>query len=517
MNNLLKKILLLTCIVLLVAQSCYKDKGNYDYAVLDQILIDTSVNDIKNSYAVFRYEVLNITPDIYLNGEKINSIDQVKDKLAFNWSIYQAVSGGTVHTRDTLSSDLKLSSPITKPEGLWNIVLSIRDLDTQVETYQYFQVDISENISDGWMVLYEKDNTTDVGLIVDSRVKTGMLQSRLFLDLLRNTNEEALPGKPKALLHSVAPLGSGEILVASEQELIAVNRSDFQEALVFDELFWASSRPTGKNIKALNASNARKEVIINNNKFHIANFISSGAFRTNFFGPAIGGSYGELADWLATFPASTFDAVAYDKTGRKFVNVPTNSTSSGGFVPQNASSIDLNNIGLDFVANDWGNLNYEYFVMKGGNIPYLLILNLGSLIPANIALQKIDISNSPDAVNINSITSAVLGQYLLYSTPSQVALLKYNTGSAAETLWTPPSGEEVTCIRLQKFYALSIQAARLPNPHQYVYFATWNETTKNGKVYSYKIDPSNGIIDTSTEVTYEGFGKIKDMSYKWIL
>jgi 6-phosphogluconolactonase (cycloisomerase 2 family) len=57
----------------------------------------------------------------------------------------------------------------------------------------------------------------------------------------------------------------------------------------------------------------------------------------------------------------------------------------------------------------------------------------------------------------------------------------------------------------------------MPLANQVVYIATWNEAAKTGKVYSYTIDPSSGAISKASERVTEGYGKVKDMSYKWSL
>jgi hypothetical protein len=69
-----------------------------------------------------------------------------------------------------------------------------------------------------------------------------------------------------------------------------------------------------------------------------------------------------------------------------------------------------------------------------------------------------------------------------------------------------------------KFYFATVQTIKLAAvANQFVYIATYNETTKEGKVYNIKIDQTNGNIDPTTQKVYEGFGRVTDMSYKWVL
>ena len=501
----------------ILASSCYKDLGNYDYVELDEITIDTAGRGILADYAVFRYDTLRIDPRVLLNGQEISSAAQAGDKLAFTWSIFQATTGGTVHTRDTLSHELTLAAPIVKPAGQWVVVLSVKNQETGVETYQRFSVQVDEVLSDGWMVLYEKDGNTDVGLIVDDWSKRGVVQPRTFTDLIRSSNGQPLLGAPRALLHSASALATAEVLVASAQDMVAVDRSSFQIVYPFEKLFW--SPPAKGEVGYFSTNLARKELVIHNNRVHMTNFASSGTARINYFGAAYLGDYGDLADWTPSFFGQAADAIVYDQTAKHFLYVPINGSTFQSFPPQSEAltKFDVNNVGLDLEAFDWGWQNMEYMAMKDANAHYLLASNF--MLPQldRLGAGKYEISGIPAGTSITTMASAAAGQYVLLGTANQVHLFKYNTGQPAEVEWTAPAGETITCVRIQKFYHAQLQAILLPMTNRVVYIATWNESTKEGKVYSYLIDPTNGTIDRSSERVATGFGKIKDMSYKWQL
>lgn len=497
--------------------SCYKDQGNYDYIKLDEIVIDTANRNILADYAVFRYDTLTIDPRILLNGQEVTSTSQTADKLIFTWSIFQAVTGGTVYSRDTLSDDITLREPILKPAGQWVVMLSVKDRETGVETYQRFSLQVDEVLSDGWMVLYERAGTTDVGLIVDDWSKRGVIRPRSFSDLIKNSNGKSLEGVPRALLHSASPLSTGEILVASSRDLIGVDKSSFEITFPFDKLFWMP--PAKGEIKFVSTNVMRKEVVIHNNRVHMTNFSSSGVARVNYFGSPYLGEYGDLATWSATFFGQTADAVVYDRTNKKFLYVPTNGTTMTSFPPQNGAltRFDVNNVGLDPEAFDWGWQNMEYSVMKDNASHYLLSSNFMLPQMDRLGTGKYPITGVPISQPISSMASAAAGQYVLLGAGPQVYLFKYNTGLPAEVEWTAPAGETVTCVRIQKFYHTALQATLLPMTNRVVYIATWHEGNQEGKVYAYLIDPTNGEIDVSSQRVVGGFGKINEMAYKWLL
>lgn len=500
-----------------LATACYKDLGNYDYTELNEVTIDTANRGILPDYSVFRYDTLEINPNIIFNGEEVHNNTAISDKLTYTWAIFQGTTGGFVHTRDTLSRERVLKAPILKPAGRWVIVLAVKDVESDVETFQRFGLQIDEVLSDGWMVLYEREGDTDFGLIVDDWSKRGVVQPRTFMDLYRNSNGQHLEGTPKALIHSASSLATGEILIASSKDLVAVDRSSIEVLLPFEKMFW--SPPNKGDVKALSANLTRKEVVIHNNRVHLTNFSISGVARVNYFGAPFIGEYGDLADWIPTFFGQTYDAVVYDKTAKRFLRVPTNGTMVQSFPVQAAefTQFDINNVGLDPLAFDWGFQNREYSIMRDANSHYLLISNFMINQLDRIGVGKYAIAEIPISTPISAIAAAAAGQYVLLGAASQVHLFKYNAGVAPTVEWTAPAGEIVTCIRIQKFYHAALQAQLLPMTNRVVYIATWDEGKKEGKVYSYLIDPTNGDIDKSSERIAGGFGKIKDMSYKWQL
>ena len=54
-----------------------------------------------------------------------------------------------------------------------------------------------------------------------------------------------------------------------------------------------------------------------------------------------------------------------------------------------------------------------------------------------------------------------------------------------------------------------------PYNNKVLVLSTYNETTGEGKVYMYYVNPSNGTIDMASEKVFDGFGKILDMDYNF--
>lgn len=512
-------LLILTGIVLVSAfQSCYKDLGNYEYKTLDVITIDASDPSIQTSYAVYRFDTLRIAPKVYFNDELVDENDPKFSNLEYTWSIFQAMTSAVVYSRDTLSHHIALEAPIGKPSGQWIVHLAVTDTNTGLQEYLRFGVQVDETISDGWLVLYEtEEGDTDLGLIVDDYNKNGVIKDRVFTDLYAGTNGRHMRGAPKSMMHSAACLGSGEIIICSANELEGVDRTSFEPTFPFSSLFWEA--PDIEAPTAVSFNNYRKEAVINNNRVHTSNFMMSGTTRTNYFGDASLGDYGTLANWLSQCPAYDFDAVVYDQTNQRFLFLPYNGVVMTSFIEQDLelAAFDVNNIGMQMIASDYGRDYYEYSLMRSGSTNRLYITDFFNSDQSTTDLGKevFDMTGFPGVDEAVTLSAPVSGEYLYYGGGQGVYIYKYHSGNKASLAWKAPAGETVTCVTIQKFNYRQIYEKFMPYPSQVVYIATFGSTGNSGKVYEYMIDPASGEIDLSTERIREGFGRIVNMCYKW--
>ena len=524
-RNLISRIAKLGLLLgLLITQfSCFKDLGNYDYKELDKVVIDTANLGMLNQYSVSRYENLTLEPAVYFNGTRVTDASDVP--IDYYWTIGIAGTGaGIIYRLDTLATTIKLDVPILQPAGPWTLMLIAKHRETQVETYLKFAVAIEESITDGWMVLYEREGDTDIGLIANNRIKKGYTEGteRLFLDAYSSSNGERLKGKPVSFKHSIGGIGfagGGDIIVASENDAVVVNLT-FTKLFDFQELFWTTPGG-GKNLKFWKSggpgSAAGGEVMINNNKVH--RYVG-GNRNLNKYQDAYAGTYGELAAWVPDYLLS-FDALVYDQTNTCFLGVANSGVTIDKFPDQVASApFDINNTGMQMVDSDYGYRNYEYSLMRSGNSFALLTSDLytTNISSTNIAKGYYDMSNCPDIAKATSVSAGTLGSVFYYGAGNGVYLFRPGSDSPAVKVWEAPAGETVTCVRIQKYYyTLLVVTRMLINNNGYLYVSTWNEATQTGTVHQMAMDPTNGSINADTDRSYTGFGKVKDMSWKWVL
>ncbi|MBP3420307.1 MAG: hypothetical protein J6K74_06950 [Marinifilaceae bacterium] len=514
--------------------SCFEDKGNYEYIELDEVTIDAELDGIQGTYALTKFDSLTIEPNVYFNGELVNG-NESKFPLRYEWSIYNSMTGGNTPTEVTVLGDaIKFNNAIPVGEGQWTLRLVVQNTETLVKAYSLFSLQVSESLSDGILVYYEsKDEpgTSDVGLIINAMVKKNYASTeKCFVDLYKNANGTHIAGEPIHIMHSAsrsifgADGGYKEVMMTTTKDFVGVGYASFERQLGVENLFWLVPEST-ENAYFTGHPGRGESVIIGNKPYH-ADYRIIGEEGT-FFGVPYEGDYGTLAMWIPIMVHTNFDVITYDADNQRFLCAPYGSIKLGGFTPDMTQvtnpaeftmPFDVNNVGMDMWYSDYGFHNYEYSIMHDNNTDstWLFISNFATTNVSSpyIAVDKIDINSSPKVDEMTSMSCGGNGEILFYSAGNKVFLLKYITGRPATELFSFPSNEKVTCVRTHKFYYGSLESSAMMDPHKILHVATYDETTGDGKVYMFPIDPTSGAI-TGDYLEYSGFGKVKDMAWKY--
>ena len=496
---------MIACIMM---YACYEDKGNYDYLKLPETRID--VAGIQESYSISRFDNLSIRPKVYYKGELVNADNPQFPELKFIWTAYQAGYDYPVVDGDTLAKQINLNLDVSLSEITWTFLFTVYNATTDVKEFAKFSVKVNASLSEGWMVLYERDGTTDVGLIVNEAIAPAVQRDRAVLDIYSASNTPML-GKPVAIQHAISGTPY-EVFVVSDQDMSRVSPLTFQTTATYEDLFWAA--PTVRRLQFFSAFSTRRELLLNDNKIHIVSFMTMGSNRTSvFLSDPFLGSYGTLAPWAATSIASNYEGAFYDQTKKAFVFIASYGTEVTSFPDQSTEmAFDCNNVGKEFIMSDYGRNRYEYVVTKdNSNKYYLLLANfIGDRDRIGVGQYPMDIC--PDISKLTAVAAGYKGEIFYYSTDNKVYQFDY-MGNTVSDRWSAPAGETITAVVLQKFYYGEL-SNRPINDCEVIYIATYNESTKNGTVYQLWVDPSSGAIKKETEKSYTGFGKVKTMAWK---
>ena len=533
--------LFLIPLTLLAATACYEDKGNYDYHELETVAIDTTNTGIQSEYAIMRFDTLHLEPRIYFEGRQVTEDNPAP--LDYLWSIYSAATGvGSSTLIDTLGTERLLNNAIGRSGGNYYVQLTVTNRNDGIRQFFRVHVAVSEVFDGGWMVFYERADRpgfSDLALIYNSWTKLNVNYNRFYTNLYEATNGEPLQGRPIRCLDIAVSLASGNNYVGlcTDYTLVGASENGIEKALEFQEFFHeapANMRPTwyGEHGSGV-MSGQSSEILINDNAIYTNTYsFSATEGRTTKFGVAkFADGIGTLAPWNAEIPNTlNYGVVVYDQTNQQFRYAGYNSAQLEHFAAQDptVAAFDVNNTGMDFVMGDWGKGTsqgvglrpYEYIIMAKGTERYLAVANFSGTTPAdnNIGIGLYPMNNlCPKVEQATSIAASHVGNFIYYSAGNTVYNFAYDSQQPATEAWTAPSAdEEVTCVRIMKYYHGTIYGYGLvPRSDNLVHIATWNEKTQEGHLYQYLINPASGILDTTRSFDYPIPGKVKDMAWKF--
>lgn len=532
MQKQIVKFIWMLSVIGIMMVSCYDDKGNYDYVELDEMEIDTVGLDIRPAYSIARYTRLTIEPKVLFNGQEVNNDENAQVDCL--WTIYTNGTSALIssYVNDTLCTTPRLDAEITVLAGSYILQLTVTNKETGVQEYLKLNCQVEESITAGWLLFYEradKPGTSDVGLVVNPLVKKNISYDKEYWNLYSSSNGQPLQGNPMRIYNPITTsiATASDVVCLTDEDFVSVNSATFEKVNDFEDFFYRA--PANKRVSwyATSGMSIRRNFLINDNKVHTVSYqmVASGG---NYFGNAKSSEVecGELASWGCDI-SPYYETVVYDQTYGRFLRIVNYASPSEltQFAAQDPSaSFDVNNVGMTLLMGDWGRgaaatyaTGYDYMFMQQGSERYLAVADFcAAATSTNVGVGLYNITASPDIANATSMCAAYLGEYVLYGAGNKVYNLAFNASTVASEAWTAPSAEEeVTCVRIQKYYFGTMFRMIMPNPNTIVHIATWNERTKEGKLYQCSINPASGTI-TDVQRTYTVPGKVKDMGWKYI-
>lgn len=392
------------------------------------------------------------------------------------------------------------------------------------------------------MVFYERADQpgySDVALIYNPWTKLNVNYNRHYLNLYETTNGELLQGHPIRCFDIAVSLASGNNYVGlcTDYTLVGVSENGIEKALEFNDFFHqapATMKPTwyGQHGSGV-MSGQSSEVLINDNRIYTNtySFSATEGRNTRFGVPKFDEGIGELAAWNAEVPQTLYyGIVVYDQTNHCFRYAAYNSAQLEHFEQQDPTSaaFDINNTGMTLIMADWGKGTsqgvglrpYDYIIMEKDGQRYLAVTNFSSSTPAddNIGIGLYPMKDlCPDINDAVTMASSHVGNFIYYGAGKKLYNFAYDSTLPASEAWTAPSDDEqITCVRIMKYYHGTIYGyGMVPRSDNLVHIATWNEKTQRGHLYQYLINPASGILDTTRSYDYDIPGKVKDMAWKF--
>lgn len=159
--------------------SCYEDKGHYDYTTRQEIEIE----GLEEKYTkVSLSDTLRIPVDPLLQ-EEYDCLWMLKGVNSFDF--------------DTISRDLLLEWPVTKPQGEYRLILKLISTTDGYSRWFESKLNITSTFSDGWFVLKDQEDCTDIDFFPTDTTR--------MTDILKQSIGRSLPGEARCMSLLGAP------------------------------------------------------------------------------------------------------------------------------------------------------------------------------------------------------------------------------------------------------------------------------------------------------------------------
>ena len=112
-----------------------------------------------------QFKTLELTADVDLN-------DAPESDYEFNWRIWSNEIGGVWEQKE-IGNSRNLTYEVAEIPGSYTLVLTVTNKKTEVKTHKQIYLAVQGSITEGWMVLQEKEGKTDFDLIMSPYFSTG--------------------------------------------------------------------------------------------------------------------------------------------------------------------------------------------------------------------------------------------------------------------------------------------------------------------------------------------------------
>jgi uncharacterized membrane protein len=218
----IKKIISLLVIGVILTSlnfSCLKDKSNYDYREINDVVIE----GIENSYSAIMLDSLKITPVL------TRTLEQREDDLEYYWILYNSIQ--TYYFADTLAKTRNLDILVNTVPGSYKITYRVKDKTTGVAYRKEFAITVTSELQRGYLVLSELEGKADVAFISEA--------GKVYESIYKNINEEDVGTHPVAIRYMYqAPLDYVAVLCDDARGGVFLSSLSFKKMFDYKEFFY---------------------------------------------------------------------------------------------------------------------------------------------------------------------------------------------------------------------------------------------------------------------------------------
>lgn len=491
-----------------IMTACYEDKGNYDYIDLPEIKIEA-----KDTLYVMQFTTLELPVDIELQGNATES------DYDFSWRIWANDALGVYNQKKDICLTKDLKYEVTEMPGSYTLVLTCHNRNTGVDTYKNINLTVQSIITEGWMVLYEKDGVTDFDLLMSPYFSDRVDEDKRINNVYESVNHEKLKGRGVAISGYLYGGRYQEVVIVTDAGGARLDAATMQKTYDLSMLstLMASYKPENYLFYDYYWSPLRYgfDAIISDGRFYMRSVIPSLGYNL-YTEPIRTNGMTYKASPYAPKMIEYYEGMIYDEEHDRFLGVRTDGSFLWTELPDNAfngtffRASDIKGH-LRFIGRGFGDREYGLFEDRKTKKQTLFVFDF--LHTSNSDKGKYSADACPELKEAKFFDTGLLGPIFYYATDRDIYLYDYQSTNTAQKVYTlANSDEKITGMQLYKpcvdrYFPIHKYNCRI------IILSTYNESTKEGKVYMYYVNVSNGTIDVTSEKVFGGFGEIHCMGY----
>ena len=507
-TEILRRVYFLAMLVVLA--SCTKDDLDGKVNTLEEFKIETS--GIPDEIVVSQFDTLSINPQISFDGPLSN--------LRYSWSIYLFDSDGN-NPPDTLSSESKLSVPISLLPAKYYVEFSTEDISNGRKAFKRFNVRV-EGIGSGIMALYERGGTVDVDL-VRMKILDGALQSDIIgRSLFSIANPQySLLGRPVSI-SMMSYNAEQRVNIFTDQDGLSLSAADMVISKPFAKMFALPPAvvkpeglfsPIGITVPT-NETSDGLELLVNDGQAY-SNFVAFAGGRESAFSLLLSSDGPYRASPYVRYGLGRI--IVYDQLKRRFMSVGPLSTLMTP-LQGSGTAFDFKDIKRELVYMDYGfgGQYFNYAIFKDNNNlnkRFMYVMDFAGI----VAKYVWDISAYPSIVDAKSFAFAQRAPLAYYANDRIIYRMKYDISSGeqqgTDVAWQLGGTSEK--ISLIKFCPVRGRNVTQNAREKYLFVCTYDETSDEGKIYVLDVDLTTGRLNSEPVNVFRGFGRIKDIAFKF--
>lgn len=494
----------LIIIAALAFSACKKDPGNYVYNEVNKAQFSTlgSQDTVTATYAA----------RFILKPEVKFTADQGTDTTRYSYLwVYEGPNGLGGSTLFTYAKTKNLDVMMELAPMNYAFLYSVTDKTTGIKFTKKFQLNVINEISEGWLLNTEVGGTARLDML--SKKKDGTFS--LLTDLLKTTASGlVLKGKPimvysynTGLLIGPDNISYG-IYIGTDQTTTKVDPESFKWTKTMDlknEMFGAIPDGFYADVIKQDSPGASYMLGKGNVYYYLRVYGLFYAAPLNYI------SAEKKAFTVAPFIANdettfTVPGIFYDQTNRRFVK-HTFGGSSCTTIPDPAAKLFSFSTGMDLLHMDWVKFNggEVFAILKDPNSQkrYLARFNSSN----NFQSYYAEITGTDIALAEQYAVSPDLG-YLFYTVGSKI--YEYDMSLKTSRLILDKGASKISLIKFQVFKAY--RKYRDGNKLTVCSYDPSGTEGSNGKMEQFIVPPLNG--DLQLFQSYTGMGKIQSINYR---